>query len=490
MITDDEGNFTVLFTVLDSQRDAVANTDLLPMESIRFRAGDTVADLEQVELNEPNLSLLRDYPAGIRIVILLPNTRQFTGSTEDAGYPDHFGLRGALMEALESLPQRENIAIEVGVFNTSASWLPRYNSTPESLRRLRADLQGTDWIAEGTAAFQEDPFAAINAAFNRSLRRQARDQRGDFFVTFFLIISNGSPLVDEGGELGDLAQSAQTRLSSADVADVVTLTTVYVPDHQDQFVTAPNGDPYSFAVGVTPESGTFRLTGNAQGIRRYLEQVINEINYSMVLQFNNDDLEPDTNLYFDLAVTPSGGPELSSNAISASVQERSFNLWGTILKIGLIIIGLLLLIILIVWLIKRPKKEVVEEVVVEEQVQLCVQCGRGLRGDLQYCHHCAAEPNYGLIKVLEGPEAGWTFFIRDIATELGTAMGNSIRVSDPGVSGNHIRITVQDGRRYLIEDLKSSNGTYIEGARVDKQYLKNGDVIVVGASTKLKFTIS
>ncbi|MCA9562378.1 MAG: FHA domain-containing protein, partial [Myxococcales bacterium] len=41
-----------------------------------------------------------------------------------------------------------------------------------------------------------------------------------------------------------------------------------------------------------------------------------------------------------------------------------------------------------------------------------------------------------------------------------------------------------------IEDLKSSNGTFIEGSRVQRQYLKNGDTIVLGAGTKLKFTIS
>jgi hypothetical protein len=185
------------------------------------------------------------------------------------------------------------------------------------------------------------------------------------------------------------------------------------------------------------------------------------------------------------------GASVESNLLETSVQERAFNLWGLILTVGLILIGTVLLLILVIYLIKRPKKEPeAAPVVVEQQVSLCIQCGRALRDDLQYCHHCAAEPNYGLIKILEGPEAGWTYFLRDVATEVGTVVGNSIRLRDPGISGNHMRITVQEGRRYLIEDLKSSNGTYIEGARVDKQYLKNGDVIVMGSSTKLKFTIS
>jgi hypothetical protein len=163
-----------------------------------------------------------------------------------------------------------------------------------------------------------------------------------------------------------------------------------------------------------------------------------------------------------------------------------------IIIIGGSAIGGILLIILVVWLIKRPKKEKpVEAAVQVQQVSLCSQCGRALQDDLSYCHHCAAEPNHGLLKVLEGPKAPWTFFLRETINTVGKSAGNQIIIdNDPAISGNHMRITVLDGRRYLVEDLKSTNGTYIEGAKIEKQYLKNGDVVALGTATKVKFTIS
>ena len=60
---------------------------------------------------------------------------------------------------------------------------------------------------------------------------------------------------------------------------------------------------------------------------------------------------------------------------------------GIVLIIGLSLIGLLI-VILIVWFIKRPKKEVEEAPVIEEQVQLCVQCGRALQPDLVLSSLC------------------------------------------------------------------------------------------------------
>jgi hypothetical protein len=489
IVTDEEGNFTVLFSLLSqSGGDPISDPAQVPLANLSMSAGDSPAELQAMELDEPSLTLLREYGAPIRVVIMLPNTAQFNGVPDDASYPDQWGLRSALRGALQTLPERTDITIQVGFYNDEVEWLPEFNTT--QLANLSAQLESQDYAAVGTSAYFENPFGAIDVAYRNKLRRQSRQGPRNDFVHFFILVTSGSPQVDEGGELGVAAQGARTQLTGTDVSDVVTMTVVYAPDTSRQILMNPSGEPVRFAEGVTPESGSYRITGSAAGIREAMQQTIDEINSSFILRFNNTDLETDRNLQFRMALAQEGA-SVESNLLETSVQERAFNLWGLILTVGLILIGTVLLLILVIYLIKRPKKEPeAAPVVVEQQVSLCIQCGRALRDDLQYCHHCAAEPNYGLIKILEGPEAGWTYFLRDVATEVGTVVGNSIRLRDPGISGNHMRITVQEGRRYLIEDLKSSNGTYIEGARVDKQYLKNGDVIVMGSSTKLKFTIS
>ncbi len=56
-----------------------------------------------------------------------------------------------------------------------------------------------------------------------------------------------------------------------------------------------------------------------------------------------------------------------------------------------------------------------------------------------------------------------------------------------GISRLHCRICIEDGQ-YMLEDLDSRNGTYIEGNRIDSHRLQNGDRIWLG-TTVLKFVL-
>ena len=65
-----------------------------------------------------------------------------------------------------------------------------------------------------------------------------------------------------------------------------------------------------------------------------------------------------------------------------------------------------------------------------------------------------------------------------------------IRVSDPYVSGQHARITIEPDGTTWIEDLGSTNGTYLEHAGVRRRIqgpalLQIGDVIWLGLRTQL-----
>ncbi|MHB8066142.1 MAG: FHA domain-containing protein, partial [Ruminiclostridium sp.] len=52
------------------------------------------------------------------------------------------------------------------------------------------------------------------------------------------------------------------------------------------------------------------------------------------------------------------------------------------------------------------------------------------------------------------------------------------------VSNYHAQIYFEDGR-YMLEDLKSTNGTFINGVKVDKKSLQPGDEIRI-SQTVLK----
>ena len=45
---------------------------------------------------------------------------------------------------------------------------------------------------------------------------------------------------------------------------------------------------------------------------------------------------------------------------------------------------------------------------------------------------------------------------------------------------------VRDGKGYLLRDLKSTNGTFLDGAEIKEAYLRAGSVISSGAA-QIKF---
>lgn len=63
---------------------------------------------------------------------------------------------------------------------------------------------------------------------------------------------------------------------------------------------------------------------------------------------------------------------------------------------------------------------------------------------------------------------------------IGRANNNDIRIKNTTVSSHHAKIVTFYNASY-IEDLNSTNGTYVNGKRIKKHTLSTGDVISVGA---------
>ncbi len=67
--------------------------------------------------------------------------------------------------------------------------------------------------------------------------------------------------------------------------------------------------------------------------------------------------------------------------------------------------------------------------------------------------------------VQQGPRAGQAFDLNKPVMTIGREAGNDIVLEDPQVSRHHARLTLQAGG-YAIEDLGSTNGTFINEQRV------------------------
>lgn len=70
-------------------------------------------------------------------------------------------------------------------------------------------------------------------------------------------------------------------------------------------------------------------------------------------------------------------------------------------------------------------------------------------------------------------------------TTLGRRPYNDIVIDNLAVSGEHA-VLQMNGSEVVLEDLNSTNGTYLNGKAVKKQQLQNGDSIEVG-KYKIKF---
>ena len=70
----------------------------------------------------------------------------------------------------------------------------------------------------------------------------------------------------------------------------------------------------------------------------------------------------------------------------------------------------------------------------------------------------------------------------DESLTIGRGRGNSIVLDDMLVSRHHVRITADDDG-LVLQDLGSRNGTYVNGHRVDRTALHEGDRLGIGATT-------
>ena len=90
--------------------------------------------------------------------------------------------------------------------------------------------------------------------------------------------------------------------------------------------------------------------------------------------------------------------------------------------------------------------------------------------------------------VLAGASVGEMYKIEGEKTIIGRGQKATIRLLDDGISREHAQLVlIKD--RIVLQDLGSTNGTYCNGLKVEaNKELVDGDKILVGSTTILKFT--
>jgi pSer/pThr/pTyr-binding forkhead associated (FHA) protein len=70
------------------------------------------------------------------------------------------------------------------------------------------------------------------------------------------------------------------------------------------------------------------------------------------------------------------------------------------------------------------------------------------------------------------------------AVSIGRLPDNQIVIDNPAVSGRHARV-YREGAHYVLEDLKSTNGTFVNDKPIARHTLLEGDTILVAKHTLL-----
>jgi predicted component of type VI protein secretion system len=89
-----------------------------------------------------------------------------------------------------------------------------------------------------------------------------------------------------------------------------------------------------------------------------------------------------------------------------------------------------------------------------------------------------------------GPTPGAAFALEGDQLTIGRDSSNEVVINDAEVSRRHARLTFQGGK-YVLEDLGSTNGTFVNGQRLaGPRVLKAGEVVSFGEQIVLVFEAS
>jgi hypothetical protein len=89
---------------------------------------------------------------------------------------------------------------------------------------------------------------------------------------------------------------------------------------------------------------------------------------------------------------------------------------------------------------------------------------------------CTGFPN---LVIVSGPNSGRKVPLLPMTMSIGREHDNNIELKDPEVARYHARILFERGQ-FVLEDLESSNGTWLNGEPIKQTGLKNGDRVKIG----------
>jgi predicted component of type VI protein secretion system len=88
--------------------------------------------------------------------------------------------------------------------------------------------------------------------------------------------------------------------------------------------------------------------------------------------------------------------------------------------------------------------------------------------DLQLTNK-AATAQHPCIIIISGKLAGRLFKLEPGPSVIGRGTDTTIRVEDDGISRRHVQVVLSEDGKVFVEDLGSTNGTFVNGEKTAKR---------------------
>lgn len=102
----------------------------------------------------------------------------------------------------------------------------------------------------------------------------------------------------------------------------------------------------------------------------------------------------------------------------------------------------------------------------------------------------SAAKDRATLTIITGINAGQVFALDGTDHVIGRGTDADLWLEDGGVSRHHARITCRSDGRYFVQDLGSTNGTFLGSKRIDLCEIKPNDRVQLGPHVTLRFAIT
>lgn len=222
---------------------------------------------------------------------------------------------------------------------------------------------------------------------------------------------------------------------------------------------------------------TFGLYDEAIGpedFNRSFGRVLQTLSKQYVVEWKAKSIKSDAQTYPLEVVVEVGETRLRGAGEVTTPEIKSY----TTLIVVLVSILLLAGIGVVVYVKTRPEPP---------PERICPACNRQQMPEWEVCLFCLKVAQAKL-HVTKGPNNGKVYPLVGKVVQIGKGPENAVRLMDPSVSTAHCGIQI-DGSKFEIVDVGSKNGTYVNGRKVQRRFLRNGDVLTLGQS-ELRFESS